>query len=85
MNGEFQPLPGFLEKLHGLLPLYRREVLKKLIDRIARLQAVQERSNQDSRACKDGHPPKDGGITRNDTGNHEPNVFTTLLSVNLIL
>jgi len=83
VSGEFQPLPGFLKKFHGLLAPYCREVFQKVVNRIASFQAVQKRPRRDSRACKHGHPAKDVWVTNNDAGNHEPNLFPALLSVNL--
>ena len=78
MSGEVQPFAGFFKKFHDLLTPYRREVFHEVVNRIARLEAIQKRPHQDSRARKHGHPTENVRITNDDTGNHEPNVFATL-------
>lgn len=70
---EFHLFPCLLKKSHRLLVPYRRKVLKKVIDRIARFQAVQKSPRQDSRARKHRHPAENSGIACDDTENHKRN------------
>ena len=43
-------LPRFFEESDHLLALYARESLEKLLDRVARLQIVEQRLHGDARA-----------------------------------
>jgi hypothetical protein len=61
-----QMRPRFFEKRDNLLALHAGEALEELLDRITRLQVIEQASRRDTRASKDGFTAENFGILSDD-------------------